>query len=493
MILAQSLRQRLSGSKAIGILLILTLCLTACDAFKKVQKPTTDTRTRDRDKDDDLGTIQGNRTYDPKTGKEMVVTDVTQEMDTVRWKIADEKKNPPISNTDATTTLDPTDDPSTFDPGGEQLSQYNVVVMMPFLGNRFNSLDSEIDEKSNLALQFYGGAKLALEALAANNKNLNITVMDTEGSEAKVRSLMNRSELYNAHMIVGPVRSSNLKIVANFAKENRKVLVSPLSPSSTVAKENPFYVQVSPSLRAHCEAITRHVRDRYETDQVVLVCRNKDAEMNRLKYFQNANSRYEGSTLAKRFKEYIVTDASADFNEMDLSAYLLEDKTTVFVVPSWSNESFVYSLMHKLNLAKRDQEVVVYGMPQWMRFERIAYDYFEQLNVHVSSDTYIEMEAPKVRTFRQEFFNQFGTVPTEDAFVGYDVVNYFVDMMIKKGTRFQEVIDQYPVDNLHTSFKFEGVPIPNAQPEQKSNTVNHYENSHVNILEFKDYQFKPAR
>ena len=175
------------------------------------------------------------------------------------------------------------------------------------------------------------------------------------------------------------------------------------------------------------------------------------------------------------------------------SAYLRDKAHSLNHPNPFSNESFVYSLMHKLNLAKRDQEVVVYGMPQWMRFERIAYDYFEQLNVHVSSDTYIEMEAPKVRTFRQEFFNQFGTVPTEDAFVGYDVVNYFVDMMIKKGTRFQEVIDQYPVDNLHTSFKFEGVPIPNAQPEQKSNTVNHYENSHVNILEFKDYQFKPAR
>ncbi|MEO1627743.1 MAG: ABC transporter substrate-binding protein, partial [Bacteroidota bacterium] len=327
--------------------------------------------------------------------------------------------------------------------------------------------------------------------LSQQGIQLKLDVVDTKASEDEIRRLIDGSALSDAHMIVGPVRSSNLKLVGEYARSNFKPLVSPISPSMSAASNNPYYIQVSPSLRAHCDAITRHAKERYRSDQIVLVCRNKKAEINRLRYFQQTNYMIEGSTLADRLTEFIVTDLSADFNEMDVAPYIKEGDTTVFVIPSWSNESFVYSFLRKVNLAKGNNQVVIYGMPQWMRFERISYDYFEQLNVHVSSANYVDQESPGIQRFRRSFFERYHMLPTENAYKGYDVMKFFGQMIHRYGTRFQDVIDQQTFTGANFQYKFERIPESDATPESGAN-IDHIENTSVDILKFEDYYFQPA-
>ncbi|MEL6864377.1 MAG: ABC transporter substrate-binding protein [Bacteroidota bacterium] len=487
--------QQLNGSKQDtyagslkGLLMcLLLICFGACDALKKVPQSQTPT---EQNQEEDLGEIQGQKRYDPETGTYVHVTEITKDLDTVKWTDATATQNPPPITSEGVT---PRPGGSTADPGNQVLSSYNVAILMPFLTNRFNELDGGINDKSMLALQFYSGAKLALEELSEEGVKLNVSVHDSEASERKTEELLSSSSLYNANMIIGPVRKDNLKLVADFAKANGAVHVSPMNPSTGVTKDNPYFVQVSPSLRSHCEAITRHIKDRFEDDQVVLVCRNKREEVARLKYFQNAKFAIEGSTLADRFKEYVVTVNSADYEEMDVTPYIQEGDTTVFVIPSFSNESFVYSFLRKVNLAKGNSTIYVYGMPQWQRYKRISFDYYEKLNVHISNSTYIDNEADKVRQFKQRFFDRFGTVPDEDAFIGYDVTKYFGQMISRHGTMFQDQLERYPNASLHTRFDFERILPSGSSSEDEDQKITRFENKHVNILKFQDYYFQLAR
>ena len=278
------------------------------------------------------------------------------------------------------------------------------------------------------------------------------------------------------------------------AKQNRTPLISPLSPSSNVASDNPYFIQVSPYLNSHCQAITKHARQRYAADKIVLVVRNKKAEISRLKYFQESNQAFEGTEDTKRLMEFIVTDESADFNEMDVAPYLKDGDTTVFIVPSWSNESFIYSLLRKIQVAKVEQgienEVVVYGMPQWMGYERISYDYYEQLNVHISNASFADPSSEKVKKFKKDFYSKYGAVPELEAFIGYDVMLYFGRMMAKHGTYFQDRLDIEEAAYLQTKFDIvREVPMSAVLEEDYSKT-NLFENKYVNILKFKDYYFQ---
>ena len=124
---------------------------------------------------------------------------------------------------------------------------------------------------------------MAFDELSAEGKKFNVTVHDTKGSEAVTTELMNSSAVESAHLIVGPVRKNNVSVASKLAKEKAIPMVSPLSPSSGVASDNPYFVQVNPYLRTHCQAIINHARDRYSADKLVLVVRNKQAEISRLR------------------------------------------------------------------------------------------------------------------------------------------------------------------------------------------------------------------
>jgi len=414
---------------------------------------------------------------------------MNEEMDTVKWTEVPREEKPPITTEESGDVIRPSDNPSV--PSGTKMNEYNVSVLLPFLGNKFREYENRINPKSDLAMNFYSGMKMAFEDLSRDGIRLNVTVHDTEASETTTRNLLKKSELYQAQMIIGPVKASNVRVVAEYAKQNKKVIVSPFTPSSKITKANPYYVQVNPSLESHCKAITQHALNKYPASQIVLACRNKSAEVARLKYFQKAQQEISGSSSVAKFKEFIVTDQSADFNEMDVTPYIQEGKTTVFLVPSFSNKNFVYSLLRQLRIAKGPNDVVVYGMPQWMENERLGVDYLNDLNVHVSSANNIDNQKPEIQNFRRRYFDRYGQVPATNCYLGYDVMMYFGRMLNKHGTSFQQSIDREITPLLHSSFDFEPTAPKSANIENYS-AIEFYENKKVNILKFEDYYYQLA-
>lgn len=488
MILVPNLLRRLSGNKLwMSAILCSALLFSACDSLKKASgtdKPNTETG-------DDLGEIQGGKVFNPKTGRYETPggkDDNPSPVDTVKWTDTPVDEVPPITSDgqfpDGTTSKPGTDP-------GQTMESYDVAVCLPFLGNRFKEYEAKIDDKSMLAINFYSGVKMAFDDLSAKGVRLNVDVLDTEASDAKMQSLLNSSELFEAEMIVGPVKTSALKLAANFAKKNKKILISPLNPSDRITENNPQFIQTNPSLKSHCEAIVKHALDNNPAENIVLVVRDKNAEKSRLKYFQDALKTYKGSESVEPFKEFIVRDASSDFNEMDPMPYIKQGKTTVFIVPSWSNENFVYALMRKISLAKGPNKAVVYGMPQWKDYTRISYDYYERLNLHISSSNAIDVNNPQVKSFRQRYFDRFSMVPDDNAILGYDLMMYFGDQISKNGTGFYQKIDGSPVQMLHSEVDFQpSVPRNNIE---NLDAIAFYENKYVNILEFKDYFFQKAK
>lgn len=492
MTLVQNLRLPLNGNRAFFILVLMLFGMSSCEMFRKAQ---TDDDVVVEEKTE-LDEVQGSGVYNPETGKYEPSKMPNSKMDTIKWT-ENVDTAPPITS-DATEIANPktTTNPKNDGPG-QKLGSYNVAVMLPFYGNRFAE-GTSIDGASVTALNFYGGMKIAFEELQRQGLDINATIHDTKGSESTTESLMTNPDVVNSDLIIGPFRKNNIMIAAEKAKELQTPFVSPLSASSGVAKDNPYFIQVSPYLQTHCQVITKHARSRFNTDQIILVARNKKAEISRFDYFQKENQNIEGSENAERFQEYIITTGSGEdemnFDEIDVSPYLKEGgDTTVFIVPSFSNKNFIYGLMLQIyNTTKGKNPVVIYGMPQWMDFEPPSYDYYELLNLHVSSADYVNLENQDVKNFRRKFFDRYGTIPDARAFSGYDIMMYFGKMIDKYGTKFQENIDVERDAYLNTKFEFvREVPLSAALNEDFTKT-NLYENKHVFILKFKDYIFQNA-
>ena len=490
-------------TKTVLSLFVLFLSLCACDSLKQVQS-TTDNKTS-QSGNGELDAIEGKRVYNPDTGQYEVVKDVTGELEEVVWE-EEENTAPPISS-EATDLLEsgetlPSTGDDNYEEDAELLPTYNMVLALPFLANQVSSYDTKIDNKSLIALNFYEGAKMAFDVLSNEEINLDVHILDTRATETETRSLTYRYELSQAHLIIGTFKNSNTKVVADFAQQSKIPFVSPYYPHNFLVDTNRYFIQLNPSIKTHCEAVMQHVKSQYSPEQIILVGRDTRREQGIINLYQKAHYQLAGTSTVPPLKVVSINDQTASLENTEIKEHFLEDKKTVFVVAS-SNEGFVYSLLRKIDIAKKnvdeeneenlleDNELVVYGQPRWKDFTKISYDYYEKLNLHVSSESFFDPNSYEVSSFKQNFFNKYGTVPTEQAFKGYDTVLYFGRMLKEYGPSFYNKLDQNYKDMLHTRFAINRVVTkPRTTGMENLNLFDQYENTHVNILEFKDYQFQ---
>jgi Periplasmic binding protein len=359
--------------------------------------------------------------------------------------------------------------------------KFRLAVMLPFLTNQLDS--NAIPEKSKLAVQFYAGVKLALDKLSREEgMNLVIDVYDTKVNDADFETLMRNPKVDLADVYIGPIRNSQVTAMAKKTRLTRKILISPETPNTDLTNGNPNFIQINPSLQAHCEGITRNIMKKHTANQVVLVCKQK--EKDRLAYFQNAN------TSSTKFAELIVPDATENFTNIDLKPYLKSTQSTIFVLPSWASQDFIFAFMRKLKVQKGKSNVELYGMPQWLKYESIEPDYFKDLNVRVSSATFTDYEDTNVKEFTQEYFATYRMLPNDDAYNGYDIMLYVGKMLKKYGTAFPANMSKEQAITLQGKFNFDGVFTTNPTGEHFDQS-DYQENKFVHILKFENYKFVP--
>ncbi len=470
------------------LVLIALTTLSSCSWFQ----PAVGGKEERVYKDDDITQIQGKRVFDPETGTWRIVREVNEKVDTVEWKQLPPNRYPPIKSDGSWSGKSGTSQPGggTTPSSGSSGRTFNVAMVLPFL-TQISGAD--INPNSMWGLQFYAGAKLAYDKLKNEGVNLNVSVLDTEGESAKMSTLLRGTEVGRADLIIGPYKRENVALAADFAKKNKVPLVVPYTASMGMTEENPYYIQVNPSLKSHCIAITKHARKNFRTEDIVLVARNTDGEKERLSLFQDANAEIEGRRQGSAFREMIVSSAASDFSRIDVNPYIRSGRTNVFIIPSWSSEPFVYSLLRALMVKRSEgEDIVVYGMPQWMNFEQIDFEFYEKLRVHLSSANYVDESVPEVNQFRRKYFEAYGSIPTEEAYLGYDIVAYFGKTLTDLGKDFHIKLDSKPYAGLQSRFAFQRVVLNPEKSRENLNYFDQLENTFVYILRFRDFQFQPA-
>ena len=456
-------------------------------------KPARDTQ-KDKVYEDDkeLGEIQGKRVYNPETGEWEVVQEVTVKMDTVQWVALPPNQFPPITSEGEFTDVPVNEGTGEVTPeGSEKKSFYNISYLLPF--NTTFSNAGKIDKRSKWAVNFYAGAKMALDQLGQEGISLQVDVMDTQGNPSRVKNLLATNEALQASdVVIGPYRRNNVYETARWALQEEKVMVSPFSASMGLTRNNPNYLQINPSLKSHCQAIMQHVLDNYNAADVVMIARDIPEERERMSYFQEAKLAMSADTTA--LAEVLITEESADFNEINIRPLINIGEQTVFIVPSYKSEPFVYSILRKLALAKKPNDrIVVYGLPPWQNFTRIDFDYYENLNVHISSGGFVDNFNPEVRLFKRQYFERFNAAPEDEAILGYDVTLFTGRMLQKYGTKFQLYIEQEGNEPyLGASFLFERVVNDGNAVDDRLDYFDQFENKFVHILKFDNYYFQPA-
>ncbi|MFZ4560750.1 MAG: ABC transporter substrate-binding protein [Saprospiraceae bacterium] len=504
---------RLSGNKICTALLFSIIALSGCKALRPVQaepkpKPKRETVAKPRNNDAEyLPDIQPTLVYDPvKQQWVRVISGPRAKMDTLQYamltntpRISSYPSYPPRKiKLPAPSVLPKPAEEDDWRTRGwvpvEKKNTYKIALALPFSvatadGGSSTNADSRV---AAWALNFYAGLKLAGPLLEEEGISIEVQALDTRADGQAMASLLGQQAMQEADVIIGPYRRENIRMAADFAQKNKKVLVSPYSAVSGLVEKNPGFIQVSPSLESHCRAQLQHALREFVPEEILLISRENPAEKTCVDFLQKANLDFAGNPQAQPLRTLNITNTS--YAGISVAPALKGREQVAIIIPSWADQNFVFFLLRRIAEAKTEnQRIAVYGMPQWMEYENFEYEYFERLHVRVSSHAFLDPLDEGVKAFRKSYFNTYGTVPNMAAFQGYDLFLYLGRMLMEYGVYFQYYMPKNPGHYLHTWFEFKPVLVPGAASAELSDNILSFENRYVHILEFRDYQFSALR
>lgn len=362
---------------------------------------------------------------------------------------------------------------------GEKKQEYNVALFLPFHADEANALDleklikgeSQLPNKSSIALEFYEGALIAIDSLKKLKLNAKIFMYDVDDSDsANIQNLLKKPELKSMDLIIGPLYGTSFLPVSKFAKENEIAIVSPFTQVNKILFNNPYVCKVSPSSALQMEQMAKFVVDTFRTQNVILInttsAFNKD-DVYYNTFKSNANQLLKISGINDTLKE---TKTIAGVQLM-----LSTTKTNVIVLPS-TNQSFVTDFLSKLNTYREKYKIVLFGMQNWMNYDNLDFEYLNNLTVHLPANNFVDYENKTTQRVIQIYRDKYKTEPGAYAFQGFDVCYYFISLLYNNGTGFLNNLSESEFKGIQANFLFSQFQIENSGFENKEIFILKYNN-----------------
>lgn len=452
-----------NGSKFL-VLFVFAVLLTACGSTDQVAKRS--------------GSRSGKtRTSKPsKTRKTKVV-----KVDTVQWKEV---------NTD--TKAQNSDSTNPYNNMGKK-DHYNVAMLIPLESKEYNNTGKGNERMIN----YYAGAKMAMDQLEREGANLTMTTIDI-GNGGAITTKLREAQSAGADVIIGPYKKGDLKVAADFAKKEEITLVSPWISSSKTTADNPYFVQLKPSLLDHYQKMVEHVSENYKADEVVLLAQEGNkTDKNRAKYIQKLARSYYRSSDRKPIDEYFIPLDSLKQSRMLFYDYLaLEEgeapKTKVFLIPNMNSkdESFIYGAIRRLTAERGQNKVIVYGMPIVLDSEKLTFDNYNGTSAHVVTSSFVDQKDRAISQFKSKYYDTYGAIPSTEAYEGYDMMLYIGRAMMQHGSGFQYKMNQDSDGLLQSTIAL----YPKYQKDDENITtgkqIDYFANKNIDVIHFKNNRFQ---
>lgn len=354
----------------------------------------------------------------------------------------------------------------------EKVDVKNIALLLPFELDKANQhAPSAADiKRSALALDFYQGFKLGLDALATEGTNFKLNVLDTRDDVGESARIAKLDAVQNAALVVGPVYPKEIQVFGFNASLDDVLQISPLAASMPSEFNLPNLVTITAPLPVHVRALAAHIVKQYQSGDVVVLYETPDATSEQLLSPLKA----EIQRLKKDVSVVTVQDAESLESSVHLSGKNL-------VVLATTNKYQISPILAQLRTLQDElsYQIQLFGHPSWSRLEFDEDDGLAALKTRITTSYHVDKQAPHVRKFDQQYQSEFGVTPTEFAYKGYDAAYYFGGLLVKYGADYKKHIADAEYDGLHNTFKFE------------YNPTWGYVNNAISILQYADGGFRP--
>jgi len=364
-------------------------------------------------------------------------------------------------------------------------NSYDIVYVLPFHLRGNDSLSAslfngdELHVLTEIALDFYRGSLLAIDSLKKLGFNANVHFFDVAEDVVDARSVLKRSEIGRADLIIGPFHKNNFAAFAEKALKDETYIISPNSFSNEVFADNPYLIRAQASRETLMRYLANYVAIQHQNDNVLMVNNTLSQDAMYRKLFRSSYNEALGS-FPNALSDSIKFLTKSQITEDGLRAALRRDVPNVLVVPS--NElAFVSDLITKLSRINTDYRIQLYGLDTWLKYDNIDAEYKDKFKLRLVVASYVDYAKPEVNAFLKLYREAYKMDPTiyGYGFQGFDLTLFFGKALMNYGMDFPYNLSSLEGTGLFSNYRI-----------GKSTTGKELENKAAYIIEYSDYSIK---
>ncbi len=386
----------------------------------------------------------------------------------------------------------------------------NVALLLPFYlqenaergsidtttatkGNTFNVASRKEDEwiypRSLDFVEMYQGILLAADTLSALGLNINLYPFDIKSDTFELSRLIRSGKLSKMDLIIGPVYSHNLSMVATYAGKLDIPVVSPVSLlNNSVLTGNPELFLANPTLEVSQQALAKKASEYYDKNFVFIHSDSTytDQDASRLKNLILSELGYKIPRSEIKFNEVLFSGLSMFDNDSGSRiAQALSDKTENIVIIATEDAPVISKAIVDLHNLSRRYDIKVFGYSELSENDNLDPKLFFDLGLMLYAPSHIDYSAGNVVKFNSDFRKKFLAEPVEKSYAwqGYDIGYYFFSGLAMHGRKFIKDPSVHNPILLQTEFNFLRRQPDDGFENQKQYLIRYTKDYEVNVAE----------
>ena len=288
----------------------------------------------------------------------------------------------------------------------------SIAVLLPF-NLKENIVEGEI-KKDLYLFDLYSGMRIATDSMRKAGAKIRLVAYDYGKDSSDFCNFIDKPELTQYDVILGPLQNSVAYKVNKFAQTNNILVINPLSTNLkfTEGSENVFLFKTSPETQAKQAAQFAFQNFRPRKALVLTSKSIKDSTVASI--FQTKYDSLGGKVLGK------LTLTVGTLAKMDnfFSKKTLDSTGIIFV--STRDQFLGASIVRKLTELDRTNPLLVF--PEWMDFQTVSYDQMKTQNIHFLGADYLDFEDDTVAAIRRTIKKRTHSYPSIYTYTGFEAI-----------------------------------------------------------------------
>ena len=333
----------------------------------------------------------------------------------------------------------------------EDIEQIKTAIILPLMLN-----DSVSSEQMKM-VEFYEGALLALDSLKKQGVSVDLHVYDSGNKWTSIQSILDKPEMKEMNLIIGPVYDTHIAEAAVFAENNGIRMVVPFARQVDAVFTNPYVYQVNTPQSYFYSEVYDHFFMQFPQPNVVFFESPEEKDDDLISGFKRE--------LSYRNVPYTVLLADTATNKDTILTHLDTQRQNILMMTS-DKSGCLNNMVPVFQLLVRDTastkfDINLFGYPQYQVYTNNHLASFYEIGTYFYSSFYTNNLLPEAKAFHQKYRRTYSKEIVNRypkyAILGFDVTYYFLKAMHLYGTDMDNRLNEMQYTPLQTGFKFERV------------------------------------